>query len=97
MELHFICKQGKNHTRLGDEFYETGNWVVNEGTANEAVGGRVYLHEKQDEPAWHGGTIIEWRTSAEDPNRKIFRYRVDGPFRVRCREGWGREKAIVRS
>ena len=57
---------------------------------------RDYLHEKQDAAAWHGGTIIEWRIAPEEPERKKFKYRVDGPFRVKCHSGWGREKAIIR-
>lgn len=95
MELHYICKHGERHVHLGSQIFETGNWTASEKTADEAVGGRIYLHEKQDAPAWHGGTILEWRVSPEEPDRKIFTYRVDGPFRYRCLTGWGRQKAIV--
>jgi hypothetical protein len=96
MELHFICKHGERHVRVGENIFETGNWVLKDNTADGAIGGLIYLHEKQAEAAWHGGTIINWRVSDEEPDRKIFTYRVDGPFRVKCLHGWGREKAIVR-
>ncbi len=95
VDLHFICKHGENHRRLELQRYETGDWVVSDATADEAIGGRVYLHERQDEPAWHGGTILGWR-AADEPERKVFTYAVDGPFRIRCSGAWGREKAIVR-
>lgn len=97
MELHFICKHGDRHSRIEGQTYETGNWYINDDTANEFIGGRIYLHEKQDEPAWHGGTIKSWRVSPEDSTRKVFTYEVDAPFRIKCKNGWGQEKAIIRS
>ena len=95
MDLHFICSRQQNHQRLEGTVFETGNSVVSNETADEAIGGRVYLHEKKKEELWHGGTIVEWRRT-DDGHRKIFRYVVDGPFRLRCPGGWGQEKAIVR-
>jgi len=56
-DLHFICRQYANWAKIGDNIFETGNWVVGEQVAKKAVGGRVYLHEKEDKAAWHGGTI----------------------------------------
>lgn len=81
---------------LDRKHFETGNWVMAEDIAKEALGGRIYLHERQDQPAWHGGTIINWRPS-EKPKRVIFSYILDGDFRVRCEGNWGQEKAIVRN
>lgn len=37
---------------LDREHLETGNWVVAEDVAKEAVGGCVYLHERLDQPCW---------------------------------------------
>lgn len=97
LELHFVCPHGLNHRHLKEEArYESGNWVVGDQVANEAVGGRIFLHETQAERAWHGGRIVAWRP-AQDPSRKIFTYVVDGPFRVVCRENWGQEKAVIRT
>jgi hypothetical protein len=95
IDLHFICPHQKNWSKVEPTLFETGKWKIGEKTAAEAVGGRIYLHEKQSEPAWHGGTIISWRRS-DIADRQIFTYSVDGPFRVVCTTGWGREKAIVR-
>jgi hypothetical protein len=96
-DLHFICRHQHqlNWVKLGPTQFETGNWIVGERTAAEAVGGRIYLHERQSDAAWHGGTITAWRNSNE-PGRIIFTYILDGPFRVKCPEGWAREAAIIR-
>jgi hypothetical protein len=69
--------------------------VISRDVADEAIGGRIYLHEGQRDRAWHGGTVTKWRASPE-PGRMIFTYVVDGDFRVQCNEGWGQEKAIIR-
>lgn len=95
VDLHFICKQQRNHRHVEGSTFETWEWKVSTKTADEAIGGRVYLHETHRSDAWHGGTVTGWRP-ADDGIRKVFTYVVDGPFRVRCRGNWGREKAIVR-
>jgi len=83
VDLHLLCKQGQRNKRVGPEptRYETGTWPVTDEVAEEA---------------YYGGTIQAWRHSPEDPKRKVFTYLVDGPFRIRCPEKWGQEKAIVR-
>ena len=95
IDLHFICPLRQNWKALGENRFQTGNWYVSEAVATEAVGGRIYLHEKQSAEAWHGGTIVEMRPS-ELPDRYVFTYVVDAPFRVKCKTGWGQEKAIIR-
>jgi hypothetical protein len=95
-DLHFICQHRQNHRSLGNQVFETWEWYVSDEVAQEAIGGRLYLHEQQKRPPWHGGTITGWRPS-DTPGRKIFTYTVDRPFRdVVCPENWGQEKAIVR-
>jgi len=98
VDLHLLCKQGQRNKRVGPEptRYETGTWPVTDEVAEEAIGGRVYLHAARAEEAYYGGTIQAWRAAADDPKRKSFEYVVDGPFRIRCPEKWGQEKAIVR-
>jgi hypothetical protein len=96
VDIHLICKHGDNHWKIAHQEYETGNWAnISDATADEAVGGRVYLHERQDADAWHGGRITGWRIS-DVPGRNVFAYVVDAPFRIRCPGPWGQEKAIVR-
>ncbi|MDP4026838.1 hypothetical protein Q8W71_30020 [Methylobacterium sp. NEAU 140] len=94
IDLHFICPQGLNHRRVEESVYESGNWAVSDERADEAVGGRIYLHEKQRERSWHGGTILSWRPF--DASRKVFTYRAEGQIRVLCPGGWGQEQATVR-
>ncbi len=94
--IHLVCKQGLNHKHDRQEnTFESGNWVVSEHVANDLIGGRIYLHERQDEKAWHGGKIMGWRHS-EEASRKIFKYVVDGPFRIVCPGRWAQEKAVIK-
>ncbi len=95
---HFICQHQEHWRRLGDGLYETGDWVMADEVAQEIkdTGGRVYLHEKQRANAWHGGPVLDWRCSPGDPRRKVFTYRVDGPFRIRCLGQWAQEKCVFR-
>lgn len=97
-DVHFICRQGDGHRMVDREqgTWESGDWNVSDGSADRLIGGRLYLHERQDERAWHGGTIESWRPVEGVPGRKIFTYRVDGPFRITHREGWAQEVAYVR-
>lgn len=95
VDLHYICKHGDNHQKIGDQLFETGNWTATDQLADEAIGGRIYLHEKQNENAWHGGTVTQWR-NASDGKRKVFTFLVDGPFRIKCSENWAQERAIIR-
>lgn len=95
LHLHFICKQGMGHKKIGDQLFESGDWVVSEKIAEESIGGRIFLHEHQNENAWHGGQITAWRR-AHDPIRIIFTFHVDQPFRVKCTENWAQENAVVR-
>ncbi len=60
IDLHFICPQGRNHAKLGPDTYESGNWTVSDERADEAVGGRIYLHDTKKGRSWHGGTIQGW-------------------------------------
>ncbi|RWP14866.1 MAG: hypothetical protein EOR01_30620 [Mesorhizobium sp.] len=96
LELHFVCPHGLNHVhKREEEQFESGNWVVSNNLADEALGGRIFLHETQSSPAWHGGKVVGWRDSAKE-GRKVFTYVVDGPFRFVCRENWAQEKSVVR-
>ena len=63
-DLHYICQHQLNWRKLDQlNHFETGNWVASVATADEAIRGRIYLHETQRGEAWHGGTIISWRPS----------------------------------
>ena len=95
LDLHFICKHQENWKKISASVFETGDWTISDKKAQEAsIGGRIYLHEKQNDPAWHGGTIKSWGLS-KTKGRKFFRYEVDGPFRVKCADNWSQESAFV--
>ena len=72
VDLHFLCKQGERNKRIGPEptRYETAYWPVTDEVANEAVGGRLYLHAARAEDAYYGGTIQSWAASPTDPKRR---------------------------
>jgi hypothetical protein len=97
-DIHVICPHKLNWRRIEGNVFESEDWRVATRTAEEArtSGGRFYLHEHKADPAWHGGSTTEWILVPES-GRLIFRYVMDGPFRVRCREGWSQSMAIVRS
>ncbi len=69
-DLHFICQHRVNWTQKSADIFDTGRWYLSEAISEQAVGGRVYLHEKKSLPAWHGGTITAWRRS--DLKRRVF-------------------------
>lgn len=101
-DLHWVARPNDQHNmrwwHLDGNTFETGHWTCAERTAQEAVrsGGRVLLHARQKDRAWHGGRIIRWRRSPHG-RRLIFTYVLDPRVQnERSPTGWAREKAIVR-
>lgn len=101
--LHVVCRhmERRNWKKLdetidGRPVYQTGLWAVTDARAEQiAAGGRVYLHDKQKELAWHGGTVVGWGRASDDPSRKFFTYVVVDPFRIYCPGKWGQEICFV--
>jgi hypothetical protein len=97
VDLHYICKRGKNCHFLPEDFFETGNWVAGELLSSLAHGGRIFLHVAQKEPAWYGGTILRHRSAPPpESSRMVFVCRRDFDYKVLCPARWAREKAIAR-
>jgi hypothetical protein len=97
IDLHYICKRGENYTYLGEDMFETGNWVATNSLSSLAVGGKIFLHVAQKEPAWYGGTILRYRPAPPpESSRKVFVCRRDLDYKVLCPVRWGREKAVAR-
>ena len=99
--VHFIERMG--HVRCLDKaqsLYESGWWAISEQTAQELVGGRLYLHKAQDKPSFFGGTIQSCRveTEGEWPGRVLFTFVADLAGKgVRAgKDGWGMERKIHR-
>jgi hypothetical protein len=89
--LSYALKRIEGHT------YRSASWVLSQETIKSLIGGRVFLHEKQDERSYFGGEILDIIPS-EIPGLEG---RFDIIFKalpecrdVRCPGGWGREKAI---
>ncbi|MFD0892186.1 hypothetical protein KBB96_12210 [Luteolibacter ambystomatis] len=86
--------------QLGSSEYESGWWVVSEGTARKLVGGGIYFHKAQASPSYFGGIIDDFciETQGERSGRIIFKFRAD-PANFRGfsagADGWGNEKKIV--
>jgi hypothetical protein len=91
-DLHFICKEGEKWSEEGPNLFKTGDWQVDRDVADEAeAGGRVFLHRRQKDPAFHGGRSLSGGTQ-KTPRKCIssiemvsiieFCARDDG------REGW---------
>jgi hypothetical protein len=96
VDLHYICQRGENHRMVWDKVFDTGNWTALERTCELAVGGRVFLHEKQKSPAWHGGTIVGYRSApTPESHRKVFTYEDDIDYRVLCPVTWSQQSAVV--
>lgn len=97
VDLHYICKRGRNFKWLSDEIFETGNWTATDQLAALVMdGGRIFIHTAQKEPAWHGGTLIDVRAAPEpEEDRKIFRCRRDFDFKVACPVVWAQQRAIA--
>jgi len=56
----------------------TGYWRIASKDLDTALGKRVYLHQKQKGPAWHGGQIVGIRTEPyQGKERTVFIYRSE--------------------
>ena len=97
VDLHYICKQGENFKWLGGDIFDTGNWTASDELSSLVMnGGRIFLHTAQKEPAWHGGSLIDFRAApAPEENRKIFRCRREFDYKILCEATWSQQKAVA--
>jgi hypothetical protein len=79
MNLHLVCKDRHSIRRVSGtpDIYETGNWVVAPATADQCVGGSLFLHDAQRLPSYHGGRILRWYLAPSEgqSSRVVFVYR----------------------
>jgi hypothetical protein len=102
-EIHFVERKN-NVARVpntADE-WESGFWVVAESTAQQLIGGDLYLHSGQTKPSHFGGKILSYRvhregSGSEIDGRLVFRIKSSAVHKgvLTGREGWGNEKKIV--
>ena len=101
MDIHLIEK--KRHMRPIQPkslTYESGDWTVSPEKARRLHGGMIYFHEKQAEPSYFGGRIIDHRVLPDgSPNagKVVFIFdRLDEAIGVRtAHEGWGMAQKTI--
>lgn len=100
--IHFIERLGNMHCVDKDTAtWESGWWHVSAETAQQLVGGCIFLHKAQRDPSFSGGKITGFRMESGDGFkglRAVFRFHAE-PECIGVdagREGWGMEKKIVR-
>jgi len=81
-----------------ENLFESGNWKVGPGVANQLIGGRIYLHKFQKEASFFGGEILGWRVHPTETQRIVFKFKSLPECKnvKTTKEGWGREKKIDR-
>jgi len=98
--IHLVERLGNVHcVDKEKQEWESGYWVFNEETAQQLVGGHIYLHRGQDKPSHFGGKIIAFHVhpSGTEAGRIVFRFHaaIECKGVIAGREGWGNEKKIV--
>lgn len=93
VDLHYICPAAENWCQISQtDRYRTGAWTAGVELVRACIGGRIFLHPAQKQPAWHGGTIISVEA---DSKRHYFTYVTDIDFNVTCPVNWSQERAVV--
>lgn len=101
MDIHLIEKDRKiRPLRPGLLTYESGDWTVSLEKAARLHGGMIYFHEKQTDPSYFGGRIVDHRVlpdGAPNAGKVVFVFdRLQEAIGVRTpREGWGMEQKTV--
>lgn len=101
MNLHLLCKDRLSIRRIAGttDTYETGDWAVAPATADQCVGGSLFLHDRQRSPSYHGGRVLRWyRAGGEEPSARIvfvYRHMPDHSKVSAGREGWSQEIKLV--
>ena len=99
-EIHLI--EHLNHFRCVDKaanVWESGWWLVSLSTAEQLVGGYLFLHKGQVEASFFGGLITGFRieTEGEWAGRVVFAFipRSEAKGVKTPKTGWRMEKKVV--
>ena len=101
LSLHLVCKDRLSIHRVAGttDTYETGDWRVAPATADQCVGGSLFLHDRQRSPSYHGGRVLRWyRAGGEESSARIvfvYRYLPDYCNVSAGRNGWSQEIKLV--
>ncbi len=102
MKIHLIEKHDRLK-RISDEeqLWESGYWTVPIATAEELLGGDIYLHSMKAKPSKFGGVIKSYRVeeSPEFEGKIVFTFLADIEHKdvPTINEGWGMDKKIDRN
>jgi hypothetical protein len=101
MKIHLIENYNRfNRISEEEQLWESGYWTVAIETAEDLVGGHIYLHSKKAKPSKFGGVIQSYRVdeTEEFKGKVIFTFLADIEHKdvLTPNEGWGMEKKIDR-
>ena len=76
--------------------YSSGFWTLSMETARSLVAGQIYFHERQRDPSFHGGRIVE-AERAPDSEKIVFKFVFSPDHRgIRTTaDGWAQEMKLV--
>lgn len=102
MKIHLIEKYDRlNRISYEEQIWESGYWTVAIETAEELLGGDIYLHSMKAKPSKFGGVIKSYRVSenSEFEGKIVFTFLADIEHKnvSTSKEGWGMEKKIERN
>ena len=100
MKIHLIENQNRmNRISYEEQIWESGYWTVPLETAEELLGGDIYLHSKKATPSKFGGVIKSYRVEedAEFKGKIVFTFLADIEHKnvSTPKTGWGMEKKII--
>lgn len=98
MNIHLV-QPSNTFSKLKDNVWESGSWVVADSQAEKLVGGEIYFHRKRQEPSFYGGTIIGYwvHMTGQHQGKVVFQLR----YSASCRDvktgksGWSKDVKIV--
>lgn len=101
MKIHLIEKHDRlNRVSDEEELWESGYWTVPIETAEELLGGDIYLHSMKAKPSKFGGVIKSYRLedSPEFEGKIVFTFLADIEHKnvLTSKESWGMDKKIDR-
>ena len=83
----------------GSDLFQSGYWLISEAKSEALKGAKIFFHEKQSEPSFFGGEIIDFQKApmGEYAGRIIFIFKPDPACKgVKTpKDGWAQEMKIV--
>jgi hypothetical protein len=78
--------------------YTCGFWTLGEEKARSLIGGQIYFHERQRDPSFYGGQIVDARRTVggEYAGKVVFKFIFSEDCRgvTTGRDGWSQEMKL---